>query len=337
MLTNNLRNYIAACFSGLWIETFEPDEAIREIESLCNAESWNHSVWDVSVSDPLTAVKSAETLGNGETPQLIVLRNFHRFLGSIEVVQAVERQIQRGKTARTFLVVLAPVVQIPVELEKLFVVEHPLPDKEQLRQIATDIAGELPDDANTTRVLEAAAGLTRMEAEGAFSLSLIEHDALLPEPIWILKANLLRQSSALRLYRGEIPTLGGLDNLASFCSRALSGSGNGERAKGVMLLGVSGSGKSAYAKRLGHSVHRPTLILDIGALMGSLVGQTEAALRKALQQIDAMSPCVVVCEKSRPKRPPLRRPFWVCSRSHNVSSFPRKRESILTALRGCCV
>ncbi|MGL4942084.1 MAG: AAA family ATPase [Thermoguttaceae bacterium] len=298
MLTNNLRNYIAACFSGLWIETFEPDEAIREIETLCNAESWNHSVWDVSVSDPLTAVKSAETLGDGETPQLIVLRNFHRFLGSIEVVQAVERQIQRGKVSRTFLIVLAPGVQIPVELEKLFVVvEHPLPDKEQLRQIATDIAGELPDDVNTTRVLEAAAGLTRMEAEGAFSLSLIEHDALLPEPIWTLKANLLRQSSALRLYRGEIPTLGGLDNLAQFCTRALSGNDSGERAKGVMLLGTSGCGKSAYAKRLGHSVHRPTLILDIGALMGSLVGQTEAALRKALQQIDAMSPCVVMIDE----------------------------------------
>ena len=65
-----------------------------------------------------------------------------------------------------------------------------------------------------------------------------------------------------------------------------------ERAKGVMLLGVSGSGKSAFCKRLGGMVHRPTLILDIGALMGSLVGQTEAALRKALQQIDAMAPCM---------------------------------------------
>ena len=64
-----------------------------------------------------------------------------------------------------------------------------------------------------------------------------------------------------------------------------------------MLLGVSGSGKSAFCKRLGCVSHRPTLILDIGALMGSLVGQTEAALRKALKQIDAMGACVVMIDE----------------------------------------
>jgi len=306
-LTQSLTNYIAACFSGLWIETYEPDEAIREIQTLCKDNSWNLATWDIDAglqgtehqaADPLSAVKAATQLGNGETPQLIVLRNFHRFLGSVEVIQAIEHQIQRGKATRTYLIVLAPVVQMPVELEKLFVtVEHPLPDKEQLRQIATDIVGEMPDEPNTERVLKAAAGMPRYEAENAFSLSMIEHDMLLPEPLWQMKANMLRQSSALRLYRGEIPSLGGLEALTLFCNRILNNTTSDERAKGVMLLGVSGSGKSAFCKRLGGMVHRPTLILDIGALMGSLVGQTEAALRKALQQIDAMSPCIVMIDE----------------------------------------
>jgi len=305
-LTQSLTNYIAACFSGLWIETHEPDEAIREIQALCKDNQWNLATWDIDAgmqgaehqaTDPLSAVKAAAQLDNGETPQLIVLRNFHRFLGSVEVIQAVERQIQQGKATRTYLIVLAPVVQMPVELEKLFVtVEHPLPDEEQLRQIATDIVGEMPDEPNTERVLKAAAGMPRYEAENAFSLSMIEHDMLLPEPLWQMKANMLRQSSALRLYRGEIPNLGGLESLTLFCHRILNTISN-ERAKGVMLLGVSGSGKSAFCKRLGGMVHRPTLILDIGALMGSLVGQTEAALRKALQQIDAMSPCIVMIDE----------------------------------------
>ncbi|MCL2306007.1 MAG: AAA family ATPase, partial [Planctomycetaceae bacterium] len=310
MLINNLRNYIDAAFSGLWIETYEPEEAIREIDTLCRDEKWCYDVWDIEQGlkqgsevqsmDPLSVVQNLGSLAPGETPFLLVLRNFHRFLGSIEIVQAVERQITQGKTRRAFIIVLAPVIQVPPELEKLFqILEHPLPDREQLRQIATEIAGELPDEPNTHRVLDAAAGMTRLEAEGAFSLSIVEHDALLPEPIWKLKANMLRQSSALRLYRGEIPCLGGLDNLTLFCNRILSknGQGQNERAKGVMLLGVSGSGKSAFCKRLGYNVHRPTLVLDIGALMGSLVGQTEAALRKSLKQIDAMSPCLVMIDE----------------------------------------
>ncbi len=305
-LAERLDLLIAACFSGLWIETFEPEEAIREITTLCKDNAWNLAVWDIDAgltgadrtTDPLSAIKAASRLGDGETPQLIVLRNFHRFLGATEIVQVLERQISSGKVSRTFYLVVSPVIQIPVELEKLFtIVEHPLPDKEQLRQIATEIAGELPGEPNTRRVLDAASGMTRLEAENAFSLSMIEHDALLPEPIWSLKADMLRQSSALRLYRGEIPCLGGLDALIVFCSRILSPNEHGLRPKGVMLLGVSGSGKSAFCKRLGSMTHRPTLILDIGALMGSLVGQTEAALRKALKQIDAMSPCVVMIDE----------------------------------------
>ena len=62
---------------------------------------------------------------------LLVLVNFHRFLNSPEIVQALARQITAGKQNRTFVVILAPVVQIPVELEKLFVcLEHELPSRE---------------------------------------------------------------------------------------------------------------------------------------------------------------------------------------------------------------
>ncbi len=52
------------------------------------------------------------------------------------------------------------------------------PDREQLEQIARGIAtepGELPDEAGLAAVLDSAAGLTRYEAEGAFSLSLLSH------------------------------------------------------------------------------------------------------------------------------------------------------------------
>ena len=76
-------------------------------------------------------------------------RNFHRFVQSAEIVQALAQQITTGKQNRSFVVVLSPVVSIPTELEKLFVVvEHDLPGREQLEQIARGIAteeGELPD------------------------------------------------------------------------------------------------------------------------------------------------------------------------------------------------
>ena len=103
-----------------------------------------------------------------------MLENFHRFLASSEIIQALAQQIAQGKQNRTSIVILAPVVQIPVELEKHFtVVSHELPDQVQLESIARGVAveaGELPEGEDLARLLDAAAGLTRLEAENAFAL-----------------------------------------------------------------------------------------------------------------------------------------------------------------------
>jgi SpoVK/Ycf46/Vps4 family AAA+-type ATPase len=64
-----------------------------------------------------------------------------------------------------------------------------------------------------------------------------------------------------------------------------------------LLLGVAGSGKSAFAKSLGNETGRPTLLLDVGALLGSLVGQSEGNLRQALRVADAMAPCVLFVDE----------------------------------------
>jgi hypothetical protein len=143
--------------------------------------------------------------------------------------------------------VLSPVLQIPVELEKLFtVVEHPLPGREQLREIATGIAtetGELPNGAELDRMLDAAAGLTRYEAENAFSLSLVRHGTIQPEPLWQMKSQMLKKSGQLQLFRSEqdFASLGGLAALKSFCKRSLlqpSRDNPHKRPRGVLLLGV---------------------------------------------------------------------------------------------------
>ena len=157
-----------------------------------------------------------------------MVHNFHRFLHNAEVVQTTFSQLVLGKQQRTFLVVLSPIVQVPVELEKLFVViEHALPDRAQLRQIAqeltTDDPTSMPKGEDLERVLDAAAGLTRYEAEGAYSLSIARHNAIRPQAIWDLKVQTLKKGGLLTLHRGQesFANLGGLQSLKDFCRRAL--------------------------------------------------------------------------------------------------------------------
>ena len=300
-LTDQLTDYINAAFTGIWIQTSEQDEAEREIVQHARQQRWKLAVWDLanglrlpgnrdvsrpdsSAADPLAALRSLPALAERNGTALLVLHNFHRVLNNPEVIQTTFAQLVAGKQQRTFLVVLSPTVQIPLELEKLFVVlEHSLPDREQLERIAreltADSAEDLPQGDNLQRVLDAAAGLTRYEAEGAFALSLTRQNALRPESIWELKAQTLRKNNLLTLHRGgeRFDSLGGLANLKDFCGRALR-PGKPDKPRGVLLLGVPGTGKSCFARALGNETERPTLLLDLGSLMGSLVGQTECAV-----------------------------------------------------------
>jgi hypothetical protein len=320
-LAESLREYIAAAFTGIWIESHEHEDALAEIGLLCQQENWRLAVWDLEQglrvagaqapsdsggSDPLAAIRSVNGLAADNSSALLVLTNFHRFLQSAEIVQALVKQLATGKQSRTFVIVLSPVVQIPTELERLFIViEHPLPGRDQLAEIARGIAtddGEMPSGMELERLLDAAAGLTRFESENAFSLSLVRHNRLQVETLWELKSQSLKKSGLLSLHRGSerFDDLGGLDALKAFCKRALRVSGIREtrvRPRGVLLLSPPGCGKSQFCKALGAEVGRPCLMLDVGSLLGSLVGQSEANIRHALRIIDAMAPAVVMLDE----------------------------------------
>src|SRR6266478_1532482 len=127
-LGERLSEYVRACFTGLWIASHEHQDALSEIGDLCRRENWRLATWDVEqglsvagntvdgaagAGDPLAAIRALGAMADPEGTALLVLQNFHRFLQSAEIVQALLRQIVTGKQNRTFVVILAPVVQIP--------------------------------------------------------------------------------------------------------------------------------------------------------------------------------------------------------------------------------
>ena len=63
--------------------------------------------------------------------------------------------------------------------------------------------------------------------------------------------------------------------------------------KGLLLVGVQGTGKSLAAKTVANEWNLPLLRLDFGRLFASLVGQSESRVRKMIQIAEALSPCVL--------------------------------------------
>src|SRR5947199_7335655 len=154
-LSQRIEELIRAAFSGIWVQSHEHDDAVSEIAELARRRRWTLASWDIdrgfnlevrrdmeqhlpTANDPLSAVKTLNGMSATEDDvTLLVLRNYHRFTGSAEVVQALETAIAQGKRNAEIVIVLSPLVQIPIELERQFVVvEHDLPGRERLEPIA---------------------------------------------------------------------------------------------------------------------------------------------------------------------------------------------------------
>lgn len=63
--------------------------------------------------------------------------------------------------------------------------------------------------------------------------------------------------------------------------------------RGILILGVQGAGKSLCAKAIAAAWRQPLFRLDCGTLYNKYIGESENNLRKALFQIEAMSPAIL--------------------------------------------
>ena len=46
-LAARLLEYVSACFTGLWIQSHEHEDALTEIAQMCQGENWRLVVWDI--------------------------------------------------------------------------------------------------------------------------------------------------------------------------------------------------------------------------------------------------------------------------------------------------
>lgn len=84
-------------------------------------------------------------------------------------------------------------------------------------------------------------------------------------------------------------------------------------ADGSIFVGPPGAAKSAIAKAFGNEVGIPTIMMDLGGLKGSLVGESEKNLRHAFKVISAISGgqvyFILTCNKDVSLPPELKRRF----------------------------
>jgi len=307
-------SYLRAGYPALYALTHEEQRAADLLREAAGDLGLRFTTWTVTRGwdhapderDPIAAVEAVVT----RTPEgsMCVLKDYHPFMQDPQAVRTIRDVIPVCKATGRHIVFLSPKLELPTELEKdVVVMELPLPDREGLGRILDYVAESasisVPSEARE-RILDAVSGLTAQEAESALALALVRHKGWGEEAIRTLheeKAQVLRKTGVLEYYpaRETLEDIGGLDLLKEWLRRRQRAFSSEAREfgidppRGVLLLGIQGTGKSLTAKATARTWGLPLLRLDIGRVFGSLVGQSEENLRTALRVAEAMAPAVL--------------------------------------------
>ena len=311
-----ITHYIRAGYPGLYVVSAEELRVEAEFKSITERLNYGLHFW--SVVDGLVDVK-AKTVNNANDPlealeavknlpekSVVLLKDFHLFLNDPNpiLLRKLKDTLLHTKLKQKLLVILGCRLCLPAELEhELTIVEFKLPGPVELRGVLGGImesAGIKSLDVDLReKAVEAASGLTTIEAENAFALSVAETRTITPSIIAREKAQAVKKNGLLEIVevKETLNSIGGLDLLKdwllrrkdAFSQRAISY--GLPSPKGLLIIGIPGTGKSLSAKATAAVFNVPLLKLDAGKLYGGIVGQSEANLRAVINTAEAIAPC----------------------------------------------
>ncbi len=270
------------------------------------------SVTQHNTVSPQTAI---EWVIRQREPGIFIFKDLHDFIDSVEVKRWLRDAIASFKNTQKTIIIMSPVQQIPVELEKeVVVIDFPLPTMAELNQVLSQHLETSKTRKISTetreKFLKAALGLTKDEAEKVYRKAQILTNGKLTEAevdiVLSEKKQLIRRNGILEYIEEDetIDSVGGLDELKRWLKQRSNAFTERAREyglpqpKGMLILGVPGCGKSLIAKTTARLWGLPLLRLDMGRVYdGSMVGRSEANLRNALKTAESISPVILFIDE----------------------------------------
>lgn len=320
-----ISNYLKAGYPILAVRTYEPDRAqevfTREILASDNTYTcftWNvlKDITQLEINQegllcqrPVSHEQPLDWLNTQPRNIVLFLWSYHRFLGSLEIVQTLQDGRDTWKENFRHIIMLVPDIVLPKEIEKsVTIIDFNLPGKDEIEKVIADtksgIEGRIEHkDEDNDVLINAARGMTLFEAENALALSAATLKRFDPDIIAEHKLQTIKKTGFMELYPPISESeLGGLDNYKAYIHRRKRGFYDpsipgSAKPKAVLLFGLPGGGKSLSAKVTASVLGFPLIRLDISNLKGSRVGESEQNTRYAWKTIKAVAPVVVWCEE----------------------------------------
>ena len=329
---SKIKDMLKAYYPVLYLTSYEYVRTKQKIEGIVNilrSENKNLRLYNWNCVDGLRLIEGVtpspvrnkdgeeivepeETLkyilnDRESSKDIFVLEDFNNYIEEENVKFYIRSIAEKARHTNTHAIVLSAVYKLPIELEKyVTVLNIPLPDRGDMektlgvveRQCKINLTVEMRN-----RMVDAALGMTSMEADLAFCLAAVKDDLGPNAPYTVSseKEQIIKKSGILDYFpkNESLKDVGGMDILKDWLFKRQKAYEKKARdfglqePKGLLLLGVPGCGKSLTAKSIASFWNMPLLRLDIGKVYQGLVGSSEDNIRKAIATAEAVAPCVL--------------------------------------------
>jgi SpoVK/Ycf46/Vps4 family AAA+-type ATPase len=327
-MQEELNILLQAQYPLIYLVTSEEERAEQAVSALAQAKPprrlflWTVTHGIVEYGQPRNVTQhntvspeaAIEWVMRQREPGIYVFKDLHPFIDSPAVTRWLRDAIASFKGTQKAIVLMSPVQNVPIELEKeVVVIDFALPNMTELNQVLTTQLDQVRTRRITTetreKLLKAALGLTRDEAEKVYRKAYVTSGRLTEEEVDIVlseKKQLIRRNGILEYIEEDetIDSVGGLDELKRWLKQRSNAFTERAREyglpqpKGMLILGVPGCGKSLIAKTTSRLWGLPLLRLDMGRVYdGSMVGRSEANLRNALKTAESISPAILFIDE----------------------------------------
>nr|QCI07943.1 hypothetical protein [Plumaria plumosa] len=255
--------------------------------------------------NPLQALEIIEN-NHCLTPQIFLLKDFDNFINDLSIIRKLKNINQLLKRDQTYLIISSTESKIPIKLkEYITLVDFPLPNTKEITQEVNRLFDifKIKNYSFYNHIISAYKGFSiekiRKSISKIVSSKKINENIL--EIILEEKKQIIKQTDILEYYTRskKLEDIGGLNNLKSWLIKrsnafSLQAKSYGiPTPKGILLVGIQGTGKSLSAKAIAIEWDLPLLKLDMGKIFAGIVGESENRMRQMIKLCEQVAPCVL--------------------------------------------
>ncbi len=261
----------------------------------------------------MTMTEALDKISTFSKPGIFVFKDLVEELAKPEILRRVKNIHQLFRGRNMFLITFASSIMLPIELRReVLLLSNALPDTEEVIEIVKSYFENLEkrgieialetDDKN--QVITSLKGFTA--AEMKYALNKIcwgkkRIDSSIVPLLHDEKDQMARKDGVLEYVRNseKIDNIGGLENLKEWLiKRKKLFSPEAAQAglkppKGLLMMGISGCGKSLSVKAISALWGLPLFRLDMNKVYSGAFGTPEGTFDRAIKNIEAVAPAIL--------------------------------------------